>query len=178
MIGQRVLFYLATQTDAGDRAKITVGGSGIIQIFNSFADFANGRQAYADGVILDYVGAMASFVWCGDKFMLDIAIVDGNNGSDVYAGSATTLQAGLNEGSPQDLRVLGADVPSGPTKGGIATVRGGNSADGEGGDLVLAPGNADSGTPGAIYIQALPTSDPHQQGQLWISAGALKVSAG
>jgi hypothetical protein len=139
LVGQRVIFALVTQTDPADRVVITVGGSGTVRFYPT--NTANGIRGIINGAVLDYVGGMICFVWCGDGWKIDYALTGSNFG-------------GTNDYTSASMSTVGADNTISMVGGAVeAQTEPGASADLPGGDyrVILGDGSG-SGRQGTLVI--------------------------
>jgi hypothetical protein len=162
LVGQRVVFGLVVQTNAADRVVITAGGSGALRFYPSST--ASGIRGVLNGVVLDYVGAMVCFIWCGDSWKIDYAYTGNNFGgeNDYTSASMSTV------GADNTISMIGGSVEAQTEAGASGNLPGGDyrlilgdgSGAGRQGTLVIAGGaheahvglpDADLGVVGGLY---------------------------
>lgn len=80
ILGCRIAFYVAAQTDPADVVNLSID-FGQITVYGKYNHNSTCQKVNGGGVILDYVGAMACFVWVGDKWQIDLAATDASGGS-------------------------------------------------------------------------------------------------
>lgn len=117
-IGQRITLYLKTLTDPGDTVKVLVGGSAAFGAFQSIVTSKPARTPIS-GLVLDFAGAFASFLWDGLTWRYDNLA-----GLNEYA--SVTWVASTNEGlscpngtttiSGKSVVITGDDGGSGDVK--------------------------------------------------------------
>lgn len=99
-IGQRVIFYLAVQTNPADVVKITAAGNDEVISFGRQENPFWTRTHTVDGVRLDTVGQAAVLIWSGDKWQHERSMNGGNDASthisnnfqvNVATGKALTI---------------------------------------------------------------------------------------
>lgn len=143
-IGKRVFFYLATKTHASDSVKITTDGDGRTYVFpGAIYRNSDAQRTTTAGVVLDYVGAMACFIWCGDAWLYDHALSDGLNSTEFLARVVQILMPDTLTGSPQGITISASDGGAGDIGGGnIQLLAGGGVGAGYGGGVTLLAGTA------------------------------------
>ncbi len=153
ILNRRVNFFLETMTDPDDVVKITKGGSGSITVLDQRNP---GTRLTVTGVILDYVGAMASFVWAADTWYLDRTVVDGND-STVFAASSYVVQIPHNSSGVPDQGAItfeAATSTNPTTNGSDIILQSGEASAGtaDGGNIRLVLGGSAGGSSGNLKI--------------------------
>lgn len=149
LIGMRLTLYVAVQTDPADVVKVLRSGNPFFFVYPSTTLRNSFLQQTNNGIILDYVGAMAQLVWCGDRWEFDVAITQNNDNSTFASAN-------------NPFKVTTADA----TNGNVA-------------DVTIGPGaHSGTGSAGNLKVQNIPTADPHVAGAVWNNSGVLTVSAG
>lgn len=163
LVGLRITFCLTTQTDPADKVVISVAD-------NTFIDTAISGGIYipeASGVSLSFEGAIVSFVWASDAWLIDSAFTDGNFDYNFQNGQTLTMGPtgpGAN-GAGIGTELYASNATSG--------------SDHTGGDIIMRPGAGDgSGRWGVFQILNLATEDPLVVGALWNNGGVVNISAG
>jgi hypothetical protein len=117
------------------------------------------------GALVHWGGIESAVFWC----------VDNTSGAAFrfgrYAGSSDDYAVQLNNAAGVQAMLVAGNT------GENAVILGSGSAH----DVVLRTNNAERlrvRADGAIFVNNLPTEDPHTAGQLWNNAGVLNISAG
>jgi hypothetical protein len=130
-----------------------------------------------------------------DPVTLKVYVHDGSTPGGTEVGGATILAAvgkaaadggnvgiaggnseGTGAGGPVYIDGGSVLADDNYNQGGSIYLVGGGASFGQGGDILIAPG--DGPTAGRLYIYQLPTSDPHVANAVWNSSGTLMISAG
>lgn len=171
LVGQQYCIMVTNQADPGDAVTVTVGGGGQINTVWSGLECSKDKIIADGGLVLDFAGAGAVFVWAGDGWLFDYPLTDGDN-------SITWRSTGV---------VLGSNDGTVANQAQSTLIKTGNQASGsniDGADITVAPGTGDgAGRDGLIILKhsgaaGLPTADPMVAGALWNSSGTVKISAG
>jgi hypothetical protein len=150
-VGQRMVVYFLSRTDNADRVHMSHN------TFEYFAVYANSNNANigpqaVNPIVLTNEGDFATFVFTGYYWYFDYF-----NSNVPF----TTVENDVN---------LQGDF------GGNVNITGGYTGSTAGGDVIIQGGSGTS--VGLVKMPALPTADPHVLNALYLSAGALMVSAG
>lgn len=189
MLGRRLVFSFANQTNGSDTIKFTVDGGDTIYYYPSEAFSNAGERRTVEGVVLNAEGQYAAFIWNGSDWWLDYAL---SSISSAPAPRAINLTVAPGAAGA-DVTLQGNDVTGGGNAGSV-NLNGGAGDTGSGGSVNIVGGNAPAGYGGGInmslgtgsedngylFISGLPTADPGAgyAGAIWNDSGTLKVSAG
>jgi hypothetical protein len=181
MAGARVFFRLVAKTDPADAITFIVGGQDFFYQVQGSAEYSPSQLGQLS---LANVGQMVCFVWCGDYWYIDVAIVDF---SPNYTGISESRFASENS-----IRFVAGNATEDGNQGFSINFQGGHGAGelGNGGDITFTPGSRGGFRSdgdlilnrgingGSIKARNLPTSDPGIADALWNDNGVLKISAG
>lgn len=193
LIGQRVVFMLEVQTNEADVVRISIGGSLSIHTFSGKAfDVYTKYTHTSTGIVLDFLGAAAAFVWNGYEWCADNAAIGANDDTDWDSGGdiAFSTQANADGASSGILFNTGGGTTgtgpiqllTGDASAGIAgdiDIRSG-AGSATGGSIGLHAGDGGSAEGGAINITAgVSGGDIHtNSGSISIDAGSSSGAAG
>lgn len=140
----------------------------------------------AEGGTVELVAGAGS----GDGSGGNIELNAGFSGLSASAtGGNIIISSGIGVNGGGDINMETGAALSGPggnfnltagegASGGEIRLTGGDGSSGDGGDIVIQAGQSSGGDDGNVKILNLPTSDPNVVGALYVTAGALMVSAG
>jgi hypothetical protein len=109
-------------------------------------------------------------------------IVQGADGTAANDGASVAIRGGdtFGSGAGGAVEVRPGDA-TGSGSGANLLLRGGDIGSNNpavAGSLIMRAGGNNDGAHGAVLLQGLPTTDPHNADQLWNNLGVLTISAG
>lgn len=149
--GRIVIITIGTQTDPADAVHITCDGSFNIKTIDpQIGESHTYGVTDSPGVVLDYPGATAVFVWQTDHFAWSPAASDFNAWANMQTGHDITIQGfQVQGGNGQGAYLEGG--PSGTANGGAAGVSGGGGQV-DGGACQVSGGSGNTGVGGELRM--------------------------